>query len=277
MKKFFLALLLFGVMVLPSFTFGGDPTAKRLVFMNFPETVVEPGKLGSETIKKSSNTRIFFHYLNSTGRDQTFNIKFEGNFKNYKVGFSKNKEPGLAGSDAIFNFMRSNEKTIDNPHLKVNLPNKETISGIIETTMNPDDKWHIYMGEGDFVKGIKIIDTLFYHIDKNIVLNDSKTYTYRLGDNSKDLIPGHYGYDYTFNIKNETKEAKKLLCFLNPRGGDIVGVFDIEGKIIKTEIIDVRVDRKFYDQYLNPGDSVKIKYIPTGGYNYPIELKFKLI
>ena len=82
MKVFFIALLLFGMVMMPSKA--DAPMATNLVFLNFPEKVLKSGNLGKQTIKESSKTRIFFHYLNATGRDQVFNFKLKGKLEKYK-------------------------------------------------------------------------------------------------------------------------------------------------------------------------------------------------
>lgn len=98
MRNFFVALLLFILVLMP--TQADAPMATNLVFLNFPEKVLQTGNLGKQTIKESSKTRIFFHYLNATGRDQVFNFKLKGKLEKYKFSVDTNFEPGLAGSNA---------------------------------------------------------------------------------------------------------------------------------------------------------------------------------
>jgi len=86
MRNFFVALLLFIVVLMP--TQADAPMATNLVFLNFPEKVLQTGNLGKQTIKESSKTRIFFHYLNATGRDQVFNFKLKGKLEKYKLSNS---------------------------------------------------------------------------------------------------------------------------------------------------------------------------------------------
>ena len=107
MKNFLMALLLFGILAVSSLS-ANNVTTKRLVFLNFPEKVTQSGELGKQTIKNASNTRIFFHYLNATGREQVFNFKFKGKLEKYKYAVDTNFEPGLAGSNAAKKFLLLN-------------------------------------------------------------------------------------------------------------------------------------------------------------------------
>jgi len=247
------------------------------VFLNFPEKVTQPGELGKQTIKKTSNTRIFFHYLNATGRDQVFKLKFEGKFKDFKSGFGIDREPGFAGSKANSSFFKAIRKEINNPQIVINLPNKTTISGIADGTFEPGFKWFCEMGEGEPVDGIKIVTTDDFHKTFDVLLKNKKPFYYRLGDNRNDIIPGDYGFNYNFKITNKTEDSKMLLCYLNPRGGKITGVFHVDKKIITTKEIEPKVETKFYHKIVLPGESINLQYVPTGGYSYPINLKFKLI
>jgi hypothetical protein len=49
-------------------------------------------------------------------------------------------------------------------------------------------------------------------IEKFIDLKENKPYTFRLGDDRKEIIPGHYGYDYSFYINNADTKKKRLIC-----------------------------------------------------------------
>jgi hypothetical protein len=276
MKNFLMALLLFGILAVSGST-SNLATSKRLVFLNFPEKVIKSGELGKQTIKNTSNTRIFFHYLNATGREQVFNLKFEGSFKDFKSGMAIDREPGFAGAKANSSFFKAQRKSIDNPKLSISLPHRATISGIVDATFDQGDKWHCEMGSGQPVEGIKIVSTDNFHKLFKIDLNDKKPYYYRLGDNRNDIIPGDYGFNYNFSIKNKTSSKKLLICYLDPRGGKITGVFNADGKVITTKEINPRDVTKFYDRFLEPNESIDLSYVPTGGYSYPINLKFKLI
>jgi len=274
MKNIFMALLLFGILICSKVC---TAETKNLVFLNFPEKVENSGKLGKQIIKKTSNTRIFFHYLNATGQDQTFYFRAEGKIKNYKIGYSVDFEPGFAGSTAIVNFYNKIAKDTVNPLIKIKVPNRHTISGIAEGFFTTGDYWLCRLGFGDYVDNIKIIKTTFDPILINENLNDDEEFIYRLGDEKNQIIAGNYGYDYKFQIKNSTDKIKTLTCKLNPRGGNIIGVFNINGTVYKTVDIKPKVDHLFYKVILKPNEYIYLKYIPTGGYSYPVEFKFELI
>lgn len=275
MKKFFIALLLFTMVLMPSNA--GAPLATNLVFLNFPEKVLKAGELGKQTIKKASNTRIFFHYLNATGREQVFKLNFEGKFNNFKSGIAYDREPGIAGAKANLAFFKAQRKSIENPNLEINLPNNTTVSGMVDATFDPGDKWNCSMGSGEPVKGIKIITTDNFYKNVKIDLKNNKPSFYRLGDNRNDIIPGDYGYSYQFELSNVTNKKKLLLCYIDPRGGKITGVFNVDGKSFLTDEINPRIQTKFFHKILDANEKINLNYVPTGGYSYPINLKFKLI
>lgn len=278
MKKIFLALLLFGIFVISSSTAYNIVLAKRLVFLNFPEKVEEPGKLGKQIINEPSNTRIFFHYLNATGREQVFNFKLKGNFKDFRSAVETNEEPGVAGSKAIKNFLNAKVKSVSNPQLIKIVSDGDTVSGIIEANMDKGNSWYCRLGEGEEVDGIKIINVDNFDRDIQAELKDNKPFEFRLGDNRKDIIPGHYGYNYNFAIKNTSSKDKMLLCFINSRAGKMTAVFKIgEDDVVSTDEIQPKIDVKFHNQLIRPNETLNIQYLPTGGYSYPIELKFKTI
>ena len=276
MKNIFMALLLFGILAVSSLS-ASNVTTKRLVFLNFPEKVTRSGELGKQTIKKTSNTRIFFHYLNATGRDQVFNLNFEGKFTDFKSGIAVDKEPGFAGAKANSAFFKAQRKSIDNPKLSITLPNKSTVSGIADATFDQGDSWLCEMGSGYAIEGIKIITTDNFHKRININLFNNKPNFYRLGDNRNDVIPGDYGFNYNFEVRNTTSKKKMLLCYFDPRGGKMTGVFNVEDKVFYIKEVLPKTTTKFYHKILEPKENISIEYIPTGGYSYPIELKFKLI
>lgn len=278
MKKIFLALLLFGILVVSGSTAYDSVLAKRLVFLNFPEKVEESGKLGKQIINEPSNTRIFFHYLNATGREQVFNFKLKGNFKDFRSAVETNEEPGIAGSKAIKNFLNAKAKSVSNPQLIKEVANGDTVSGIIEAKMDKGNSWHCRLGEGEEVDGIKIINVDDFDRDIQAELKDNKPFEFRLGDNRKDTIPGHYGYNYNFSIKNTSAKDKMLLCFINSRAGKMTAVFKVgEDDVISTGEVQPKQDVKFHNQLIRPNETLNIQYLPTGGYSYPIELKFKTI
>ena len=276
MKNILMALLLFGILAVSSLS-ANNVTTKRLVFLNFPEKVTQSGELGKQTIKNASNTRIFFHYLNATGREQVFNLKFEGKFNDFKSGIAIDKEPGFAGAKANSSFFKAKRKPIENPKLTITLPDRMTVSGIVDASFSQGNKWLCEMGTGEPVKGIKIITTDNFHKSFKIDLTNYKPSFYRLGDNRSDIIPGDYGFNYNFEIKNKTNSRKVLLCYLDPRGGKMTGVFNANNKTITTEEINPRDVTKFYHKIVEANETVDLHYVPTGGYSYPINLKFKLI
>jgi hypothetical protein len=263
-------------LAIASFAFESKTTTKNLVFLNIPEKIVSPGILGKQTIKNTSNTRIFFHYLNATGRDQVFNLRFEGNFFNFKSAIASDFEPGIAGAEASAAFFKAKEKIIKNPIVTLNVPNNHTVSGIAEAKFIPGEKWLCELGTTKTIIESKIITIDKFDRNVEISLND-KPIWYRLGDNRKSSIPGNYGYHFNFNVVNKSSKKKMLVCYLNPRGGKITGVFNVNKQIISTEELLPKTENKFYHKILDSNENISLEYIPTGGYCYPIQIKFKLL
>jgi hypothetical protein len=275
MRNFFVALLLFIVVLMP--TQADAPMATNLVFLNFPEKVLQTGNLGKQTIKESSKTRIFFHYLNATGRDQVFNFKLKGKLEKYKFAVDTNFEPGLAGSNATKKFLLLNYQTVINPGFELAVRDKDTVSGIIEAIMHKGDSWTCKLGNDSKTPDLKIINISNYEIEKFIDLKENKPYTFRLGDDRKEIIPGHYGYDYSFYINNADTKKKRLICSIDSRAGSLTGVFKINDTVISTAELSAKQETIYFNKVIDVDSPLKITYIPTGGYSYPVQFKFKLI
>lgn len=270
-----MALLLFVTVLMP--IKADAPLANNLVFLNFPEKVTKPGNLGKQTIKESSKTRIFFHYLNATGRDQVFNFKLKGNLDKFKYAVDTNFEPGFAGSNAAKKFLLLNYQRVVNPGFEINVKDKDTVSGIVEAIFDKGDQWSCKLGEDKKIQDLKIIEVENYEIEKFIDLKENKPVIFRLGENRKEIIPGHYGYDYSFNVNNSDTKKKRLICSIDSRAGFIIGVFKINDTVISTNELPAMKETIFYNDFLQPNSPLKITYIPTGGYSYPVQFKFKLI
>lgn len=275
MKNIFIALLLFVSMLLP--LKADAPLANNLVFLNFPEKITQSGNLGKQTIKQSSKTRIFFHYLNATGRDQVFNFKLKGNLYKYKYAVDTNFEPGLAGSNAAKKFLLLNYQKASNPGFEILVKDKDTVSGIVEAIFSKGDQWSCRLGNDNKTQNLKLVEVENYEIENCIDLKENKPIFFRLGDNRKEIIPGHYGYDYSFIINNADTKKKRLICSIDSRAGFIVGVFKINDTVISTNELQAMTETIFYNDLIDAKTSLKMTYIPTGGYSYPVQFKFKLI
>ena len=275
MRNFFVALLLFIMVLMP--TKADAPMATNLVFLNFPEKVLQTGNLGKQTIKESSKTRIFFHYLNATGRDQVFNFKLKGKLEKYKFAVDTNFEPGLAGSNATKKFLLLNYQTATNPGFELTVKDKDTVSGIVEAIMHKGDSWTCKLGNDSKTPDLKIINISNYEIEKFIDLKENKPFTFRLGDDRKEIIPGHYGYDYNFYVNNTDTKKKRLICSIDSRAGSMTGVFKINDTVISTDELSAKQETIYFNKIIDVNLPLKITYIPTGGYSYPVQFKFKLI
>ena len=251
--------------------------ATNLVFLNFPEKVLQTGNLGKQTIKESSKTRIFFHYLNATGRDQVFNFKLKGKLEKYKFAVDTNFEPGLAGSNATKKFLLLNYQTATNPGFELAVKDKDTVSGIVEAIMHTGDSWTCKLGDDSKTPDLKIINISNYEIEKFIDLKENKPITFRLGDDRKEIIPGHYGYDYSFYVNNTDSKKKRLICSIDSRAGSMTGVFKINDTVISTNELSAKQETIYFNKIIDINSPLKITYIPTGGYSYPVQFKFKLI
>ena len=275
MRNFFVALLLFIMVLMPAKA--DAPMATNLVFLNFPEKVLQTGNLGKQTIKESSKTRIFFHYLNATGRDQVFNFKLKGKLEKYKFAVDTNFEPGLAGSNATKKFLLLNYQTATNPGFELTVKDKDTVSGIVEAIMHKGDSWTCKLGDDSKTPDLKIINISNYEIEKFIDLKENKPFTFRLGDDRKEIIPGHYGYDYNFFVNNTDTKKKRLICSIDSRAGSMTGVFKINDTVISTDELSAKQETIYFNKIIDVNLPLKITYIPTGGYSYPVQFKFKLI
>jgi hypothetical protein len=46
---------------------------------------------------------------------------------------------------------------------------------------------------------------------------------------------------------------------------------------VSTNELPARQETIYFNKIIDPNVPLKITYIPTGGYSYPVQLKFKLI
>ena len=160
---------------------------------------------------------------------------------------------------------------------EIKIKDKDTVSGIVEAILYKGDSWSCRMGDDSKISDLKIINVGDYEIEKFIDLKESKPFTFRLGEDKKEIIPGHYGYDYNFYVNNTDAKKKRLICSIDSRAGFLTGVFKINDTVVSTNELPARQETIYFNKIIDPNVPLKITYIPTGGYSYPVQLKFKLI
>jgi hypothetical protein len=170
-----------------------------------------------------------------------------------------------------------NYQTVYNPGFEIKIKDKDTVSGIVEAILYKGDSWSCRMGDDSKISDLKIINVGDYEIEKFIDLKESKPFTFRLGEDKKEIIPGHYGYDYNFYVNNTDAKKKRLICSIDSRAGFLTGVFKINDTVVSTNELPARQETIYFNKIIDPNVPLKITYIPTGGYSYPVQLKFKLI
>jgi len=244
----------------------------QLIYLNKPETLTNTGILHKRKYTKNSNVRYFFHYKNGTSNNQKFSIKTNNFVKNLKISYDISNKPDLAGCRAIKKFMLTipYDSRLD---YSINLNSKYTISGLIEGEITQNDEILFQFGSGKKIIGVdKIQDN--YNLNFNISVDNKSESKFRLGDPVKNAVDGQYGSNVILNVTPNNTGIMKLA--FSPRGGHGMLIFEKDGNIYNTDIRPVY--EKFTVMYIavEKGKPEVLRFIPIGGFNYPIELTFSI-
>lgn len=245
-----------------------------LLYLNHPETLTKPGILHKKQFTQDTNVRYFIHYKNGTDDSQKLSFTSQKVVKNMKKSFNSNQRPEYAGANTAENFLKS--KTVDNKiNVSTILQPEETISGMIEGVFSKGDT--VLCKFVDSNQPINSLDIYQPSISytKNFSIDYKSPVIYRLGDDINGYVPGQYGSNINLVVNPKANGLIKMT--FSPRGGDGLLVFTNRGKIFKTKLLPAK---GFYDILLidvSKDQSETFSFIPTGGLNFPIRIKFEMV
>ena len=93
-----------------------------------------------------------------------------------------------------------------------------------------------------------------------------------------EALAGDYGVQQSMNvvIVNQTRAAKPVALYANPRGGKATGTFLIDGTLVQAHGLPAFSKYKLWQETINPGTFRRIRVVtmPEGGSSYPLRLIF---
>lgn len=91
-------------------------------------------------------------------------------------------------------------------------------------------------------------------------------------------LSGDYGVEQSMNvvIVNQTRGARNVALYANPRGGKATGTFLIDGTLVQAHGLAAFSKYKIWQERINPGTFRRIRVVtmPEGGSSYPLRLIF---
>ena len=243
-----------------------------LVYLNNPETIKSPGLVHSQSFKKNSNVRYFFHYKNGTKKPMLFVIKSNNKLENLKKSINTDFRPEIAGAKSAERFLSSTpQNSIVN--FSSSIMPECTVSGILEANFEKNDSIEYYFDNKNEISKFNVYQEIYnYNYSYDVSLNSKVDY--RLGENIENTVKGLYGSN--INIKITPKESGILKLSFSPRGGTGLLVFSNKGKIYSTKLYNAKSFNEAFVCNVEKNVAETFTFIPLGGLNYPIQLSFSL-
>lgn len=251
---------------------------ERLYYLNKPESVRQSGIVGQFVSPSGiQRSRVFFHFINKTGKKQNFVLHFDKGVKDFKFGYGISSSPGAAGKAAVKQFM------LDAPidkfggiNFSVTVNPGAVISGICEGITTSNTNVVSFFGAEKNTLKSQVIESTNVSETKNIVIENNKVFKHRIGTKRDGLISGDYGTTFHFRVTSKTS-GKKLIVFVSPRGGHAALFFTRNGSIISTPVIGAKQTRKLFETPIKQGETVDFDTMLPGGYAYPLEIQISIV
>lgn len=244
-------------------------------FLNVPESIRTPGTIHSTAVGAGERSRVFFHYCNKTGKDQKFTLDIEEEMGSLRTGIATAFFPGEAGTKGMNRFLA------DKPHkgkasLVTVVKRGWTVSGVVEGVSEKPSKIVATMGEGPLLSNIQYITSPYLFWQDVRPITHGETVKFRIGERIEGHIAGDYGSTIRVGVVQKAEKESVLTVSVSPRGGDLVFVYNYLGKILNTPTLRAKRDKKLFSRKVAPGETVTLDAFPIGGYNYPVEVIFRL-
>lgn len=272
-----------------------EPPSGTLYFLNEPESVCKPGTVARQPLLRKGRARIFFHFRNCTGKAQVFTLAVNktvnktANGTESKAGealeimearqvraaFAVDGEPEQAGIRAAHAFMTQNPAK-GGISLRVRVEPLQTVSGIAEGTCDEEGVILAQMGEGDVVRGMKVVANAWIFESFERKMGSSASWKLRLGEDREGRIAGDYGSTLRVGVENVSGKTSRLRIVVSPRGGDLALAYRDQHRVLRTPMLAARSRRELLSRVLRPGEKFSLDLIPAGGFNYPVEFRLLL-
>jgi hypothetical protein len=247
-------------------------------FLNVPESVRRPGIVMNQVLRPSERARIFWHYKNDTGREQLFVLTSEGDARNLRTGFAVSSSPSAAGTAAMLQFQHSDpsEKPL-RLEVRARVGRGQTISGVAEGVWGQSSTLVAQMGEGKELHGIVRIISPFLFVEERCHVSAGQMGRIRVGESRPGRIAGDYGSTIRVTAIYHGKKHGKVRISFSPRGGPLILVYRYNGKVRQSQRVRAKGEQRLVDVWLKPGELVSLDIYPLGGFNYPVELRCRVI
>jgi len=248
---------------------------EKLYYLNKPESIRSAGLLAKFETKSAKNTRIFFHFINKTGKTQDFVLHINNSVSNFRMGYGTSFSPGAAGVAASLTFMQCEPKQKDGGvDFKIRIKPMMVISGICEGFVPEKTQVMSYFGSPPENKLYEVESSVNVNENIDIALSPD-TPVIRIGTKRKDYIVGDYGTTFKLNITSTFEKAKKFKLVMSPRGGHLSLCFKYKDKVITTPVVAAKKQHTVCVFEILPNETYVFETILVGGYAYPVD--FSLI
>jgi hypothetical protein len=275
----FLRLLLATTLAFLANSVSGQTVPQGTVyFLNVPETIKRPGLVMTQTLRANERARIFWHYKNDTGREQLFLLKTEGECRLLRVGYAVSGSPSVAGTEAMLRFQRS--VPLDRPVclvVRVRVGRGQTISGVAEGIWGQPTPLVAQMGEGAEVAGIARITSPFLFFEERCQVGPGQMGRIRVGEAKPGHIAGDYGSTVRVTAVYQGKKRGRVRISFSPRGGPLTLVYRYNGEVRQSLRVRAKSEQHLMEVCLEPGESVSLDVYPMGGFNYPVEFRYRVV
>jgi hypothetical protein len=239
------------------------------ILLNVPETVTVPSELASLKLKAHEEVRILFHYLNHTGREQTFHISVDHQVDHLRWGASTSTVPGRAGCAGGAEFMGMTPHT-DWVDLKVSVPAGDTVSGALEGEPKVLSLLKCSMGSGSTAKKVRVSYADSAISSTTVQMELGGVAKSCVGGHTAGLLPGGYGTTYHLVWENVTDSPAKLSVDFSPRGGESCLPYFYDNKVRLTGTVHAYATKRLFTVNLAPGKAVAIDVFAPGGWDLPV-------
>jgi len=251
---------------------------ERLYYLNYPESVRSIGTVARfVTPTSAQKTRVFFHFVNKTHRQQPFVIHFKNNLKEFKFGYGVSESPATAGTTGAVNFL--NSKPTDKEggaKLEIMLKPGYTVSGMCDCVTLESTEVVSYLGDTTQNLSYKVKESS--NVTESLDVSYSPTYQkLRIGTKRDGMIDGDYGTTFRYRFTHPLSKAVLLRIVMSPRGGRLSLPFVSKDGVKVSPMIPARGRWAVYEVSIPPGGLFAFETVLPGGYCYPLELRFVFV
>ena len=256
-----------------SFLVSGNPDpVPTLYFLNKPESIRTLGVVADQVIPANQKARFFLHHVNRTKNPQMFVFELNQPMKNVRIGIRADRYPGIAGAAAAEQFLKSTPKSRGTIKLKIMLKPSHTVSAIYEGVTEVNTRMLCKLGDGPLIPGAVVATTTNLLEEKWGVLKNEPVTISMAGDNSPGPIKGDYGTTHYAGI-TATKDGTVDVSMM-PKGGHLIFVWKNNGQVRRTPLTWQYKTVHLFRMKVKAGQKVFLEMIPTGGFPYPVEIRF---